>query len=58
MDSIKSTWPVHLLPWIPYTYKQDYLVVEYEFSAADESLTRNTLMYYSCYNQVLQFVLI
>lgn len=41
MDSVKSTWPVYLLPGTAYTYKQDYSVVEYEFSGDVVCLTRN-----------------
>lgn len=43
MDSVKSNWPVYLLPGIPYTYKQDYSVIEYELSYDVSSLTRNTV---------------
>jgi len=38
-DFIKSTWPVYLLPGVPYTYKQYYSVAEDDVL----SLTRNTV---------------
>lgn len=42
--SIKSTWPVYLLPEIPYTYKQPYSSVEHDFPENVVSLTRNTIL--------------